>query len=221
MFYADGMITPAISVTICVERFRNCSPTRMNLCSNYTHCGDAPIFCQNKGTAFSWCFFWPINVPLVRHSLAFWHASNIAHDVPFCMRWTPGNAFNFFFCPRLGLLWHIRRRRVSRHWPQKHLYADMRAFRSGATLIRFGTWICFCFYPALLLIILDKGAANFCIIAEAIQIPFYFLAPKSGNCLPLIYPCDIATVMASQAVHSGRIFPFHGQALQMVFFHAC
>lgn len=209
MFYADGMITPAISVLSAVEGLEIAAPTLHEFIVPITLIVLFTLFfVQSKGTALVGAFFGPIML-LWFGTLGVLGMINIAHDVTILHALNPAYAFNFFLhTPWLafGTLGAV----VLAVTGAEALYADMGHFgRYPIRLVWFGFVL-----PALLLNYFGQGAAilhN----AEAIQNPFYFLAPKWAL-FPLITLATLATVIASQAVITGA-FSVSRQALQMGF----
>jgi KUP system potassium uptake protein len=209
MFYADGMITPAISVLSAVEGLGVAAPSLHQLIVPITLIVlFALFFAQSKGTALVGAFFGPIML-LWFSTLAVLGVINIAHDPTILYALNPAYAFNFFLhTPWLafGTLGAV----VLAVTGAEALYADMGHF--GRFPIRL-VWFSFVL-PALLLNYFGQGA----IIlhnAEAIQNPFYFLAP-TWALFPLVALATISTVIASQAVITGA-FSVSRQALQMGF----
>jgi KUP system potassium uptake protein len=209
MFYADGMITPAISVLSAVEGLEVAAPSLHQFIVPITLIVLFTLFfAQSKGTALVGAFFGPIML-LWFGTLAVLGVINIAHDATILHALNPIYAFNFFFhAPWLafGALGAV----VLAVTGAEALYADMGHF--GRFPIRL-VWFCFVL-PALLLNYFGQGAL---ILhhAEAIKNPFYFLAP-AWALFPLIALATIATVIASQAVITGA-FSVSRQALQMGF----
>ena len=209
MFYADGMITPAISVLSAVEGLEVAAPTLHPFIVPITLIVlFALFFVQSKGTALVGAFFGPIML-LWFGTLGVLGVINIAHDVTILHAFNPAYAFHFFInAPWLAFV--ALGAVVLAVTGAEALYADMGHF--GRFPIRL-VWFCFVL-PALLLNYFGQGAVilhN----PEAIQNPFYFSAP-SWALFPLILLATIAAVIASQAVITGA-FSVSRQALQMGF----
>jgi KUP system potassium uptake protein len=209
MFYADGMITPAISVLSAVEGLQVAAPSLHEFIVPITLVVLFTLFfVQSKGTALVGAFFGPIML-LWFGTLAVLGIVNIAHDATILHALNPAYAVNFFInTPWLafGALGAV----VLAVTGAEALYADMGHFgRFPIRLVWFGFVL-----PALLLNYFGQGAVilhN----SEAIKSPFYFLAP-SWALFPLITLATLATVIASQAVITGA-FSVSRQALQMGF----
>jgi len=207
MFYADGMITPAISVLSAVEGLEVAAPR--------LHSAIVPItlvvlfglfWAQSKGTEVVGRFFGPVML-LWFGTLGVLGAINIAHDVTILHALNPFYAVDFFrhqpwiAFVALGAV-------VLAVTGAEALYADMGHF--GRFPIRLA-WFGFVL-PALLLNYFGQGAL---ILhdASAIKNPFYLLAPEWAL-FPLIGLATVATVIASQAVITGA-FSVSRQALQL------
>ena len=207
MFYADGMITPAISVLSAVEGLEIAAP--------HLHSFIVPItlvvlfglfWAQSKGTEVVGKFFGPVML-LWFGTLGVLGAINIAHDTTILSALNPIYALRFFTGQpwiafvALGAV-------VLAVTGAEALYADMGHF--GRFPIRLA-WFGFVL-PALLLNYFGQGALilhN----AEAVKNPFYLLAPEWAL-FPLIGLATLATVIASQAVITGA-FSVSRQALQL------
>lgn len=209
MFYADGMITPAISVLSAVEG--------LEVAAHSLHSVVVPItlivifvlfWMQSKGTAIVGAFFGPVML-LWFGTLAVLGVINIMHEPLVLQAINPVYGLQFF---------------MANHWLAfialgsvvlavtggEALYADMGHF--GRKPIRIA-WFGFVL-PALVINYFGQGALilhN----AEAIKNPFYLLAPD-WMLYPLIVLATLATVIASQAVISGA-FSVSRQALHLGF----
>jgi KUP system potassium uptake protein len=209
MFYADGMITPAISVLSAIEGLEIAAPSLHQFILPLTLIVLFVLFFgQSKGTAVVGALFGPVML-LWFGTLAVLGIINIAHDATILYALNPAYAFNFFFnTPWLafGTLGAV----VLAVTGAEALYADMGHFgRFPIRLVWFSLVL-----PALLLNYFGQGA----IILhnpEAIKNPFYYLAPQWAL-FPLIVLATLATVIASQAVITGA-FSVSRQALQMGF----
>jgi KUP system potassium uptake protein len=207
MFYADGMITPAISVLSAVEGLEIAAPKMHHLIVPITLVVLFGLFwAQSKGTDVVGKFFGPVML-LWFGTLAVLGAINITHDPSILHALNPFYAVDFFMHQpwiafvALGAV-------VLAVTGAEALYADMGHF--GRFPIRLA-WFGFVL-PALLLNYFGQGAL---ILhdANAIKNPFYLLAPEWAL-FPLIGLATLATVIASQAVITGA-FSVSRQALQL------
>ena len=207
MFYADGMITPAISVLSAVEGLEVAAPNLHKFIVPITLVVLFGLFwAQSKGTAVVGKFFGPVML-LWFGTLGVLGAINITHDTTILNALNPVYALQFFMHQpwiafvALGAV-------VLAVTGAEALYADMGHF--GRFPIRLA-WFIFVL-PALLLNYFGQGALllhN----AAAIKNPFYLLAPEWAL-IPLILLATLSTVIASQAVITGA-FSVSRQALQL------
>lgn len=207
MFYADGMITPAISVLSAVEGLEIAAPKLHTLIVPITLVVLFLLFwAQSKGTAIVGAFFGPVML-LWFGTLGLLGIINILHDTTILNALNPIYAVKFFTTQpwvafvALGAV-------VLAVTGAEALYADMGHF--GRFPIRLA-WFGFVL-PALLLNYFGQGALilhN----AASIKNPFYLLAPEWAV-IPLILLATLATVIASQAVITGA-FSVSRQALQL------
>jgi KUP system potassium uptake protein len=207
MFYADGMITPAISVLSAVEGLEVAEPHLHQFIVPITLVVLFGLFwAQSKGTAVVGKFFGPVML-LWFSTLGILGAINISHDTTILNALNPFYAYQFFATQpwvafvALGAV-------VLAVTGAEALYADMGHF--GRFPIRLA-WFGFVL-PALLLNYFGQGALllhN----ADAIKNPFYLLAPEWAL-FPLILLATASTVIASQAVITGA-FSVSRQALQL------
>jgi KUP system potassium uptake protein len=207
MFYADGMITPAISVLSAVEGLEVAAPHLQEIVVPITLIVLFGLFwAQSKGTEIVGAFFGPIML-LWFGSLGVLGAINIVHDATILSALNPMYAVKFFTHQpwiafvALGAV-------VLAVTGAEALYADMGHF--GRFPIRLA-WFGFVL-PALLLNYFGQGALVLH-DASAIKNPFYLLAPV-WLLFPLIGLATVATVIASQAVITGA-FSVSRQALQL------
>ena len=209
LFFADGMITPAISVMSAVEGLEIAAPA---LHSYVTPITLAVIFVlfwmQSKGTGTIGAFFGPVMIVWFTILAALGVASII--DEPRVL-WAlnPVYGFNFFATnPMIAFI--ALGTVVLAVTGTEAIYADMGHF--GLKPIRMA-WFTFVL-PALVLNYFGQGAL---ILrdATAVKNPFYLLAPE-WMLYPLIGLATVATVIASQAVISGT-FSVSRQALQLGF----
>ncbi len=209
MFYADGMITPAISVLSAVEGLEIAAPKLHNAIVPITLVVLFGLFwAQSKGTAVVGKLFGPVML-LWFGTLGLLGAINIAHDPSILKALNPIYAEQFFVHQpwiafvALGAV-------VLAVTGAEALYADMGHF--GRFPIRLA-WFGFVL-PALLLNYFGQGALMLH-NPEAVKNPFYLLAPEWAL-FPLIGLATLATVIASQAVITGA-FSVSRQALQLGF----
>jgi KUP system potassium uptake protein len=207
MFYADGMITPAISVLSAVEGLEVAAPHLHQFIVPITLLVLFALFwAQSKGTAIMGKFFGPVML-LWFGTLGVLGAINIAHDVTILHALNPFYAVDFFaHQPKIAFV--ALGAVVLAVTGAEALYADMGHF--GRFPIRLA-WFGFVL-PALLLNYFGQGAL---ILndASAVKNPFYLLAPE-WSLFPLIGLATLATVIASQAVITGA-FSVSRQALQL------
>ncbi len=207
MFFADGIITPAISVLSAVEGLEIAAPTLHAMIIPITLGVLFGLFwMQRHGTATVGKLFGPVMLVWFA-TLATLGISNILHDPAVLYAVNPVYALHFF---------------TGNHWLAfvalgavvlavtggEALYADMGHF--GRVPIRLA-WLGFVL-PALILNYFGQGAL---ILHNplAVKNPFYLLAPD-WLLYPLVGLATFATVIASQAVISGT-FSVSRQALQL------
>lgn len=207
MFYADGMITPAISVLSAVEGLELAAPMLHPLILPITLIVLFILFwAQSKGTALVGAFFGPIML-LWFGTLGVLGIQSILHNPSILHAINPIYAIHFFVVSpwiafvALGAV-------VLAVTGAEALYADMGHF--GRFPIRLA-WFGFVL-PALILNYFGQGAL---ILQhpEAVKNPFYLLAP-GWMLYPLIILATLAAVIASQAVVTGA-FSVSRQALQL------
>ena len=207
MFYADGMITPAISVLSAVEGLEIAAPKLHDAIVPITLVVLFVLFwAQSKGTAAVGKLFGPVML-MWFGTLGVLGAINVAHDPSILKALNPIYAEQFFVHQpwiafvALGAV-------VLAVTGAEALYADMGHF--GRFPIRLA-WFGFVL-PALLLNYFGQGALMLHNPA-AVKNPFYLLAPEWAL-FPLIGLATLATVIASQAVITGA-FSVSRQALQL------
>lgn len=207
MFYADGMITPAISVLSAVEGLEVAAPILHPLILPITLIVLFVLFwAQSKGTALVGAFFGPIML-LWFGTLGVLGVLSIMENVSILNALNPIYAIKFFAISpwiafvALGAV-------VLAVTGAEALYADMGHF--GRYPIRLA-WFGFVL-PALILNYFGQGAL---ILKnpETVKNPFYLLAPE-WMLFPLIILATMAAVIASQAVITGA-FSVSRQALQL------
>ncbi len=207
MFFADGLITPAISVLSAVEGLELAAPQLHSLIIPITLGVLFGLFwMQRHGTATVGKLFGPIML-LWFGTLATLGFINILQEPAVLQALNPVYALHFF---------------TGNHWLAfvalgavvlavtggEALYADMGHF--GRVPIRLA-WLGFVL-PSLILNYFGQGALILHNPA-AIKNPFYLLAPE-WLLYPLVGLATFATVIASQAVISGT-FSVSRQALQL------
>lgn len=207
MFYADGMITPAISVLSAIEGLEVAAPALHSLIIPITLVVLFVLFwAQSKGTALVGTFFGPIMV-LWFGTLGVLGLLGVMENPSILYALNPVYAVKFFMLSpwvafvALGAV-------VLAVTGAEALYADMGHF--GPFPIRLA-WFGFVL-PALILNYFGQGALilnN----PETVKNPFYFLAPE-WLLFPLIVLATLAAVIASQAVITGA-FSVSRQALQL------
>ena len=207
MFYADGMITPAISVLSAVEGLEVAAPHLHHFIVPITLVVLFILFwAQSKGTEVVGKFFGPVML-LWFSTLAVLGIINISHDLTILRALNPLYAVEFFMLqPKIAFI--SLGAVVLAVTGAEALYADMGHF--GRFPIRLA-WFGFVL-PALLLNYFGQGALMLH-NPEAVKNPFYLLAPE-WTLFPLIGLATVAAVIASQAVISGA-FSVSRQALQL------
>jgi len=207
MFYADGMITPAISVLSAVEGLEIAAPALHPMILPITLVVLFILFwAQSKGTALVGAFFGPIML-LWFGTLAVLGLLGIMQNPTILHALNPIYAINFFTVSpwiafvALGAV-------VLSVTGAEALYADMGHF--GRFPIRLA-WFGFVL-PSLILNYFGQGALILQ-YPESVKNPFYLLAPE-WMLFPLIILATMAAVIASQAVITGA-FSVSRQALQL------
>lgn len=207
MFYADGMITPAISVLSAVEGLEFTATQLHPWVVPITLCILLLLFwSQSKGTATVGAFFGPIML-IWFGTLATLGLISILKNLAILNALNPFYAIDFLLnSPWIGFV--ALGAVVLAVTGAEALYADMGHF--GRVPIRIA-WFGFVL-PALILNYFGQGAL---ILSnpETIKNPFYLLAPEWLR-LPLIILATLAAVIASQAVITGA-FSVSRQALQL------
>jgi len=209
MFYADGMITPAISVLSAVEGLEVAAPGLHTLVVPITLLVIFVLFwVQSQGTAKVGAFFGPVMV-LWFGTLGVLGAINILHEPRVLHALNPYYAV-LFFANSPWIAFVALGSVVLAVTGAEALYADMGHF--GRRPIRLA-WFGFVL-PALIINYFGQGAL---ILHDptAIKSPFYLLAPP-WMLYPLIVLATLSTVIASQAVISGA-YSVSRQALQLGF----
>lgn len=209
MFYADGMITPAISVLSAIEGIALITPTFQSFIIPITLIIIFGLFwAQSKGTTAVGFMFGPIMMIwfLTLGGLGIY---NII-QAPFVLHaLNPIYAINFF-ANEFSIAFITLGAVVLCVTGAESLYADMGHF--GRSPIKI-TWFSFVF-PALTLNYYGQGALIMNDPAN-IKNPFYMMAPEF-LLLPLVILATLATIIASQACITGA-FSVSRQALQLGF----
>ncbi|MBI2505404.1 MAG: potassium transporter Kup [Candidatus Latescibacteria bacterium] len=207
LLYADGMLTPAISVLSAVEGLSIATPLFQPYVLPLSIAIMLILFSfQRFGTGKIGTVFGPI-VLLWFAAIGLTGALSIAHTPGVLKAVDPRYAFHFFAAEGwrgfavLGAVFLV----VT---GGETLYADMGHF--GRRAIQWG-WFCAAL-PCLLLNYFGQGALLLR-APEAVVNPFYFLVPSWGL-FPMVALATMATVIASQAVISGA-FSLTRQAVQL------
>lgn len=214
LFYADSMITPAMTVLSAVEgltvveaRFEPLVlPIAISILVFL-------FFIQARGTAKVGALFGPIML-VYFITLSVLGIGHIIDHPQILMALNPWYAFQFFVTDR-WLAFLALGSVVLAVTGAEALYADMGHF--GRNPIRV-SWLAFVL-PALMLNYLGQGAMIMALTPaeaqEAIKNPFFLLAPETFQ-LPLVILATLASIIASQAVISGA-FSLTQQAIQLGF----
>jgi len=209
LFFGDGMITPAISVTSAVEGLKVAAPSAAHLVVPISLAILAGLFAiQRRGTgAVGWLFgpviliwFAVIGILGGREVLA--HPGVLEALSPtWAARFMLDHGVAAFLT--LGAV-------VLAVTGAEALYADRGHFGAGPIRL---TWFAIVF-PAVLLSYLGQGAL---ILAHphTISNPFYLLVP-SGARIAMVFLATAATIIASQAAITGS-FSMARQAVQLGF----
>jgi KUP system potassium uptake protein len=208
--YGDGVITPAISVLAAVEGLEVAAPALAPWVVPIAVVLLILLFVvQKRGTASVGRMFgpvmlvWFVTIALLG-AVEVWRSPGILHAL------NPWHGVRLFVEYR-GAAFLVLGAVVLAVTGAEALYADMGHF--GPRPIRLA-WLALVF-PALILNYLGQ-AALVLRQPEAVQSPFYFLAPR-----PLLYPllglATLATIIASQALISG-VFSLTSQAVRLGYF---
>jgi KUP system potassium uptake protein len=207
LFFADGAITPAISVLSAVEGLHVAAPTAQIPVLPITVVVLIGLFLiQRQGTGSVASIFGPVMLGwfLV---LAVMGVSWIVREPQVLFALDPSRGARLFAEHKVGALAVLAGVFLTVTGGEA-LYADMGHF--GKTPIR-AAWI-FVVMPALVLNYFGQGA----LLIEnpsAIENPFYLMAPQ-WSLWPLVILATAATVIASQAVISG-VFSVTTQAVSL------
>ncbi|MEE4348809.1 MAG: potassium transporter Kup [Pacificimonas sp.] len=215
LFYGDSMITPAISVLSAVEGLTVVNPDLQQFVIPIALGLLVFLFLiQKRGTAKVGALFGPIML-VYFFTIATLGSIQIAqHPQILLATLNPWNAVQFFITD--GFLAFLALGSVVLAVTgAEALYSDMGHF--GRKPMRI-SWLWFVM-PALLLNYMGQAAMimnlDAAAAAEAIQSPFFLLAPEHLR-LPLVILATVATFIASQAVISGAFSVTH-QAIQLGF----
>jgi KUP system potassium uptake protein len=210
LFFGDGMITPAISVTSAVEGLKVATP-------GLSHSLIDPIALvilvglfavQRFGTGAVGWLFGPVML-LWFGTIGVLGASHVVQHPAVLEALSPTWGARFMLDHGIAA-WLTLGGVVLAVTGAEALYADRGHF--GATPIRM-TWFAIVF-PAVLLNYLGQGALILS-AHKAISNPFYLVAPSWGR-LPLVFLATAATIIASQAALTGS-FSVAKQAVQLGF----
>ena len=214
LFYGDSMITPAVSVLSAVEGLTVVESRLEPLVIPIALVLLVLLFVlQKRGTARISTLFAPIMV-VYFITLAVLGIVHIVQMPEVMFALNPWYAVQFFMTDKmLGFL--ALGSVVLAVTGSEALYADMGHFGRGPLRL---SWFWFVM-PCLLLNYFGQGAMILSLgdagAAEAIQSPFFFLAPEALR-LPLVFLATAATFIASQAVITGAYSITH-QAIQLGF----
>ena len=207
LFFADGAITPAISVLSAVEGLHVAAPDAQIPVLPITILVLVGLFLiQRHGTGSVGKVFGPVMLGWFA-TLAVMGGSWIVREPGVLLALDPTRALALFSEHKVSALAVLAGAFLSVTGGEA-LYADMGHF--GKAPIRLG-WICIVM-PALVLNYFGQGA----LLIEtpaAISNPFYLMAP-SWSLFPLVMLATAATVIASQAVISG-VFSVTTQAVSL------
>jgi len=207
LFFADGAITPAISVLSAVEGLKIAAPT-----------ADIPVLpivvvvliglflIQRQGTGSVGRIFGPVMLGWFA-ILMVMGMSWVVRDPRVLMSLDPTRGMRLFMEHKVGALAVLAGVFLTVTGGEA-LYADMGHF--GKTPIRLG-WVCVVM-PALVINYFGQGA----LLIEnpaAVSNPFFLMAP-AWSLWPLVILSTAATVIASQAVISG-VFSVTTQAVSL------
>lgn len=207
LFFADGAITPAISVLSAVEGLQVAAPAAQIPILPITAIVLFGLFMiQRHGTGSVGSVFGPVMLGWFA-ILAVMGTGWILREPQVLLALDPTRALRLLTQHQVGALAVLAGVFLSVTGGEA-LYADMGHF--GKAPIRLG-WICVVM-PALVLNYFGQGA----LLIEnpaAISNPFYLMAP-AWSLLPLVVISTAATVIASQAVISG-VFSVTTQAVSL------
>ncbi len=207
LFYGDALITPAISVLSAVEGLSVAAPALEKLIIPITiGVLTGLFFIQRRGTGSMGKLFGPVTL-LWFAALGVVGAISIAETPSVLLALNPMHAIIFAEEHPAGMFLLLSAVFLALTGGEA-LYADMGHF--GAKPVRLAWYGLVC--PSLLINYFGQGALVMR-SAEAIQNPFYLLAPD-WFMLPLVALATAATVIASQATISGA-YSMTLQAMRM------
>ena len=217
LFYGDSMITPAISVLSAVEGLTVVNEGLSGLVIPIALALLVFLFViQSRGTAKVGAMFGPVMLVYFFTIATLGTIQIVQHPQILLATLNPWNAVQFFITD--GVLAFLALGSVVLAVTgAEALYADMGHFGKRPMRI---SWLWFVM-PALLLNYMGQAAMLINLgpssagAAEAIQSPFFMLAPETLR-LPLVLLATVATFIASQAVISGAFSVTH-QAIQLGF----
>ncbi len=209
LFFGDGMITPAISVTSAVEGLKVDSPGLAHLVVPISLGILVALFAiQRRGTGAVGWLFGPL-ILVWFGTIAILGARQVVAHPAVLQALSPTWAARFLVDHRIagfltlgGVVLAVT--------GAEALYADRGHF--GARAIRL-TWFGVVF-PAVLLCYLGQSALILAHPAD-IRNPFYLLVPEPLR-IPMVFLATIATIIASQAAITGS-FSIARQAVQLGF----
>lgn len=210
LFYADAMITPAVSVLSSVEGLRSVPGIGHVLDPWILPIGVviliALFFVQSRGTARIGALFGPITLAwfITMAALGVLHISD---DPGIIEALSPLPALTFFFT-HAGLSFVVLGAVFLAVTGAEALYADMGHF--GRRPIS-RAWV-FIILPCLTLNYLGQGA--YALAHPASLENLFFMLPPDWAKLPVVLLATVATVIASQAVITGA-FSITQQAIQL------
>ncbi|MBN8438612.1 MAG: potassium transporter Kup [Candidatus Accumulibacter sp.] len=209
LFYADGVITPAISVLSAVEGLEVATHAFAPYVLPLSLIILVALFAvQRHGTSMVGNFFGPIML-LWFLTLGILGLISIAHEPDVLRALDPSHAVRFF-ADNLILGFFALGAAVLALTGAEALYADMGHFgRWSIRIAWFGLVL-----PALVVNYFGQGALLLR-DPEAIANPFYLMVPE-WLLYPMVALATVATVIASQAVISGA-FSMTQQAIQLGF----
>ncbi len=214
LFYGDSMITPAISVLSAVEGLTVVEAGLQPLVIPIALVLLVFLFVlQKRGTAKVGALFAPVMI-VYFVIIALLGISHIVSSPEILWALNPWYAIQFFITDKM-LAFLALGSVVLAVTGSEALYSDMGHFGRGPMKL---SWFGFVM-PCLLLNYFGQGAMILGLddagAAEAIQNPFFMLAPEVAR-LPLVILATFATFIASQAVISGAFSITH-QAIQLGF----
>ena len=207
LFYADSLITPAISVMSAIEGLNLVTPVFAPYVVPTTIVILVTLFSlQSRGTAKMSAFFGPVTI-LWFLAIAATGIIHLVDDIEIFKAINPYYGIRFLF--EHGLLGFIVLGSVFLAVTgAEAVYADMGHF--GKKPIRMG-WA-FLVFPALVLNYFGQGAYVLAHPEGAVN-PFYMMTPEWAL-IPMIALATAATIIASQAVITGA-FSLTQQAIQL------